>query len=518
MTARANRPTSEPSPPAPLPPSRPAPESARGRRWRADLVVVVVWIAAIVPSLVWRPGLVLDDWFALGNAAVDGPWSSAGRDQWLARPGAGLTYALTFGVFGVDHSWAYLLLQVLLLLATALVVRRLVDRLVIPAGFRPPTVRSTIDSDGWHGTLVASVWLLVANHTSLVAWPSAINIAVAVLLTTVAWKILQRRGPPLVAGVVLAAASLCYEAVLPAGLAVGVWLWWAGQTEAGPGRTRPRRAGRGFWRAAAGFLVPPIAAAAWAIAFWHPAKRGIDESIDLGRVIAAHLAWGVLPDGPPVVVVGTAACVVLSLVVVRALDPRRRPRRWRAGESMAVAGTAVVVLGTLPFVRYFYQPLGAGDRVNAIAGFGTALVWSGLALTVLHWAARLTSDDRFPDAVRHLARPTATILVVTVAALFVVSHVQSAQVWASAGEHARRQLESAERQAGRSDGRAPAGGAPCSGTPTAHNDARIRLTTGPVRRNVAALLDRSNALGMARVVCGTGVDAASVELVHTPDS
>jgi hypothetical protein len=71
-----------------------------------------------VPYALLGVGWVLDDWFVLRNAHFDGPVAAAGREQWLARPGQGAVYALTFGLVG-PHPLAIYAIQVVLAATTA---------------------------------------------------------------------------------------------------------------------------------------------------------------------------------------------------------------------------------------------------------------------------------------------------------------------------------------------------------------------------------------------------------------
>ena len=41
--------------------------------------------------------------------------------------------------------------------------------------------------------------------------------------------------------------------------------------------------------------------------------------------------------------------------------------------GLVIAGVTVLVLGTMPYVRYLYEPLGAGDRANYLSAFGAAI-------------------------------------------------------------------------------------------------------------------------------------------------
>jgi hypothetical protein len=122
---------------------------------------------------------------------------------------------------------------------------------------------------------------------------------------------------------------------------------------------------------------------------------------------------------------------------------------------MVAAGLVVIVVGTLPFVRYFYEPLGAGDRVNVVAGVGTAMVWTGL----LSWVAA-----RVPRA------PAVALTAVVVAAMG-VAQLQRSAAWASAADDAERILAS---------------------LPPAHFQETITIERPPVRHNVTAFASRSN--------------------------
>lgn len=430
----------------------------------ADVVVVAVAVVVGAPYLIAGPGFVLDDWFSLGEVTVGGPFAAAGAEQWLARPGAAFIYAFTFGVLGA-RPVLHLVLQLAIMAGTAFFLRRVAAR-----RWSPST-----------GLAIAVAWLLVPNHTSLIAWPSAVNIGVALLLTVAAWWMVGARTgtcngtrPAVVCGVLLALATLCYEAVAPAGVLVALALGW------------PRRWRASEWRAVEviAIVVPTLVALAWIVVFWHPSKAGVDETIDATLVVPAHLGWGVFPTGGVEFVLGTVALVSIVVIVARRVDPRRRHATSR-GEHMVVAGVVVIAVGTAPFVRYFYQPLGPGDRMNVVASIGTALVWVGLV-------------DTLRVVVSHRVRrpqPVIALVAAVLAVLFIAGQIDAAMGWSSASAHARAELV-----------RLRAEGCP-DGEP-------LVVPRGPIRRNVVAFLDASNIRGLARVSCDGEVKPSSLSIVR----
>jgi hypothetical protein len=252
------------------------------------------------------------------------------------------------------------------------------------------------------------------------------------------------------AALLLGASVLCYEATAPAALVGVVAVPWL--------------QGRSWRRPLLTALVVLAPVAAWMIVFFHPAKKAVHVRADLALVVPAHVGWGVFPSGILATVAGTLACAGAALVGVRAA----RRRHLDEAAALVTAGVAVVVLGTLPFVRYFYAPLGAGDRVNVVAGVGTALLWTGLAV-----------------ALRRVAGPAVLGgVAAAIAGGMVVAGLQGVSAWHAAGVDCRRLLASA-----------------------AVRDARpgddVAIPRPPLRRNVAAFLDVSNVSSAVQRRAGT---------------
>jgi hypothetical protein len=295
-------------------------------------------------------------------------------------------------------------------------------------------------------------WVVLPNHGSLLYWTTGTAITAALLLLLVGLRLVADERV-VAGGVLLAASVLTYEATAPAALAGAVVV--------------PLLV-RAPWRRTAlvggAFVVPPIA---WALLAVPEVKQGLDRSADLGQLLPAHVGWGVFPRGWVATSLGLAACIAITVLLAEAV----RRRRLGGDVGLVIAGAAVIVLGTLPFVRYFYAPLGAGDRVNVVAGVGTALLWVGVG----RWLQRVA-----PPA---MAGAAAAVVVVALA----VAGWQSAQAWADAADEGDSVLASLR--------------------PVRPGD-RIVVPQSTLRRNVAPFLDHSNIAGAVQLEAGTrDVDA-----------
>lgn len=84
-----------------------------------------------------------------------------------------------------------------------------------------------------------------------------------------------------------------------------------------------------------------------------------------------------------------------------------------------VAGIAIIALGVVPFIRYFYAPLGAGDRFNVVSAFGGALLRGAIFETL-----------------RRFHRTIAISGAGVVLALAMVARWDRAQLWTDAAKDA----------------------------------------------------------------------------------
>lgn len=171
------------------------------------------------------------------------------------------------------------------------------------------------------------------------------------------------------AAVLMAASVLCYEAPAPAAAVIAVVF--------------PRLAlGRWRWRGSAMSCVAVVAAIGWVLLHFHPSKDSVHVTANLSQLFPAHFGWGVAPQPVLSILVGLLGLAGLVTVLIRAAGTGTRARKF---DWLFVAGVVLIGLGTAPFVRYYYAPLGAGDRVNVVASIGTALCWYSLGRLAWQW-------------------------------------------------------------------------------------------------------------------------------------
>lgn len=381
--------------------------TASTARWTdRQIVLALVGFAALVavPFALFGPGMILDDWYIQRDAAFGGVFSAGDPDLLRARPGAWLVYALDFGALGAHPLPRYLIQAGLNLVVVALLY--LLARRFLPQS---------------RSAAVAAIWVVLPNHTSLSYWASATNIVVAVAFLLAGGLFLSRRPnrtvDQVLASVCLVASALCYEATLPAAgalvLAVPALL------------DREVR-----WNIVLRHWLVLACVFLWLTSHLHPVKRPHDW-LDPGLIFPAHFGWGIEPDG----LLALAATVVAAIGIVFAVVGLARPRLGvdRLAAWMVVAGLAVIVVGTAPFARYIYEPIGANDRVNAVAGIGTALVWAGIGWMFVRY--------------RPLVYAGAAILGVGALSL----GVQRADLYATAGRDAARVATAVDQAFPRAD-------------------------------------------------------------------
>jgi len=413
---------------------------------RSAVSVRPLWIAPVgvgclsalvsVVHALLGPGFVLDDWFTLRNAAFDGAWASAGTAQQTARPGAAALYAVVFGLIGPHPLVVLAVLAAVGALTAALLV-------VLLRSFFPESIAIG----------AAALWVVLPNHLSLEVWASTVNIAVSVLLTVSAGVVMLRRDVRWAAVPLFVAAALCYEAVIPLAAALVV---------VGPWRAR----GRIDWPLVAATGAGLGGVAFWIIGHWHPDKHVSSTTADLTQAFGAHLGWGIAPGGA----LASALLMVGLLGTVVALGRLLLPS-WRSStgpaEQAVLAGVGVIVLGVVPFARYTYAPLGAGDRFNFVSSVGGALVWTGIL--VLAWSLR---------------RVVSVVVLAVLISGALVARGQRSILWHRAAHDAVAIQEAAIRSVPRPDGAVFVGPEPIQ------------------QQNVAAYLDQSNIAAALQLAYG----------------
>jgi len=386
---------------------------------------------------------VLDDWFPLGRAKVDGIINAAGSDIFVSRPGSGLVYAFVFGVLA-GHPLVALMLATGLSALCAVLLYLLVARFV-----------------RWElAALVAAVWVVLPNHTSMEYWLTCTALSLAVALVLGGGVLLAVPHPSrwawAIAFLLFVAASLTYEAVLPVAAALAVF---APRGRGGHLHVRPLLPAGLTFAATAAYLV---------------VNRNKVKTIDtefgrLKQVFPGHFGWGIVRPGPGATLILAIAMLGIFVSLARLALPSFRSGTG-VGERMVAAGMVVIVLGVVPFAAYLYAPLGAGDRFNLVSALGGAFVWVGLG--VIAW--------RF----RALALAGGAALVV----LALVARADRTQVWTTAAADSDRVVAAITARH-----------ATDPGVP-------IVLGPSPVQEsNVAALLDQSNVLGLLQYLYGHDV-------------
>lgn len=115
---------------------------------------------------------------------------------------------------------------------------------------------------------------------------------------------------------------------------------------------------------------------AWVVMHWVKSKQPGHRLAAIHDVFVANSAWGFVSPGRTAKVVGVIALAIWALALGRLVLPSFR-LQCGVAERLIVAGTAVMVSGTIPFALYVYEPLGAGDRVNGLSAVGGALFLVG---------------------------------------------------------------------------------------------------------------------------------------------
>ena len=423
----------------------PVRDARRDRQIAVALAAASIAVGAFYALL--GPGYVLDDWFLLGNARVDGALRAAGHANtsghpiWVNRPGSGVVFTLQFGMLG-GHPLAGLVVLTALSAATAVLV------FVLARQFLPRTVAAAI----------AFVWIVLPNHTSLEFWQACAPLAVAAVMVLVGSVVVARPEPSarrwLCALALLTAGILTYEAVLPAAVLAAASL---------PAFARRQLSFRALYPVCG--LLP----AAIYVVLFRNTQTAASSVAPLQQMVPGHFGWGIVPSGPGATVVMALAMVVVVISITRLLLPGFRAGTG-TGERLIVVGAALVVAGTIPFAFYLYAPLGAGDRFNLISAIGGAVAWVGIALVLWRW------------------RPLVLAASLSLLVMATAARVQRTNTWTTAAADGRR-VEAAI----------------VARYPKPPSEP-IVLGPSPVQRtNIAAFLDQSNVTGMLRYVYGTDV-------------
>ena len=170
------------------------------RRYALAPLVALVLVKAGYYAIV-GPALILDDWRLLNKTEVNGYFHTldGGYDavSSVGRPVAWLWFNLVYAVAG-DSAMRLLVIVTVLNLAIVVLLYLVLSRLVSrSAAF-------------W----VTAVWILLPTHTALSVWGAVAQALLSLVLFLAGVLALTKRRW-LVAAIVFAAATLCYQVAIP---------------------------------------------------------------------------------------------------------------------------------------------------------------------------------------------------------------------------------------------------------------------------------------------------------------
>ena len=300
-----------------------------------------------LPSVTWTAhgaGFLTDDWGVYNEVRTSGFLHSVWQFSFFApaRPGAGLYYSGTSVLFGL-HPSLYASVLTLLNGVVAAEVCLLAGR-VFP---RRLAIVTTL------------FWIVLPNRGSTRLWlvlaPDVL--ALALLLAAGLCLTKKRFGWSVV---LLICGALCYEAVLPPGVAmIAAWVL----------TDRRQR------RKSAAIGIPPLLTVAGFLYLRSP-KRGGHRPFDNWKtVFPAQMGRGIFGFGGVARVGGGVILLATAIALVRLVVPSLRPgfrsrhRYLLAGYGIGFLGAASFFVGGFPFATD-----GIYDRGNLVADLGTALV------------------------------------------------------------------------------------------------------------------------------------------------
>lgn len=338
-------------------------ESARRwvqqRRWVAPAGVAALVAGRSAVFVALGPRLLLDDYIHLYRGRYLGVLETSG--QALSRPGSWLVHTVLFTLSG-NRPLALFLLLCLLNLAAALALYFVVAR------FFPRPLPF----------LVAGLWVLLANHSTLTVWAAAGQGVVALALCFCGVNLLSR-GRWIVALTLLAGSILSYE------LTVG--LCFVAAVVVGTPLARPRDPGSVVREVRPWHRVVMVAVLGVVVKWMsrnplHPLEStGFDAwetwagNVSSGLVATDSVSTLLLRGLEMAVALGLLACVVAWLC---------GDRSRATGPVLGIAGAAVMVLGLTLVVAVPGGLFGLSNRLYGLSSVGAAMILVGIGVLVWH--------------------------------------------------------------------------------------------------------------------------------------
>lgn len=329
----------------------------RERRWVAPAGVTALVVGRSAVYLALGPRLLLDDYIHLYGSRFLGVFETS--QQSVSRPGAWLTQTVLFNVSGQRPVLLFVVLS-LLNLAAALALYFAVAR------FFPRPLPF----------LVAGLWVLMANHSTLTVWAAAGQGVVALALCFCGVNLLSR-GRWIGALTLFSASILSYE------LAVG--LCFAAAVLVGTPLARP------LDPAAVVREVRPwnrvVMVAVLGVVVWWMSRNPIHPleatdfnawdtwagNVSSGLVATESVSTLLLRGLELAVALGLVACVVAWL---------RGDRSRATGPILGIAGAAVMGLGLTLVVAVPGGLFGLSNRLYGLSSVGAAMIMVGIGVLV----------------------------------------------------------------------------------------------------------------------------------------
>lgn len=347
------------------------PRSAPSGEGTSRRVAPGAWVGpAIVAALVGArsayyallgPRLILDDWLVTYRGRFSGLAHSVPEVTRIAQPTKWLWLT---GIFALADERPLVLFALVTLvnLAAALALYYAVNR------FFPAPVP----------LLVAGLWVLTANHSSLTVWAAASQAVVSVACCCLGITLLSK-GRWLAALVAFSASTLAYEFTIPICFVASVLVggpWLATRPDL-PVVREVRR-----WQRAV--LVVWLLGIVWWTARhpkypveWHPPS--------LWDTWSAHVSTGlVATESAPALLLRGLELAVAAGIVWCAVAWVRGDRARDRGPALVLAGTAVMALGLITTVVLPGLTIGLSNRLYGASSVGTAMVLAGIGLAVWH--------------------------------------------------------------------------------------------------------------------------------------
>ena len=304
---------------------------------------LLVSVIFVVPYLAGGPGFFVDDWRNLARLDTVGRMRSAEASRFASRPGAWAVETVLYPTLR-DHAVAWVLVLAALSAAAASALYALLRRFLTPR----------------LALLVALMWIVLPNHTSLRMLPNSAPMTVGLTLLVIGICLMDD-GRLMLGAVAASLGGFCYEVMLPPALISIVVLHLV------RGRGERRQAIR-----AAGVVV--IAGLLMLIHPTYAVGRGLQGTPR--HVVSAHVAGGLTTVPSVALVLGVLAAIGS---VVAAVAFVRGDREVGGGPWLVLAGWAVIAVGMSAFILKWPTGVrGLADRTYVVSSVGSALVWVGI--------------------------------------------------------------------------------------------------------------------------------------------